>query len=180
MKNRFQLAVFACAALASLGLASCLEGSTKTTLDVSGPWTITTDPVKMGCKEQTTGLSFSMTTLPSMTFNVNISEKDGVINLHSEDFAWNAINMRLSPAYSTNLPGTDIPGTINEDGVFVAEMTEEWDNPFGSAGPVTLTRRFEGKFIDRGVDGLFSVELTLKNYNSYCQGSSGFTGHKTG
>ncbi|MDH5639412.1 MAG: hypothetical protein OEZ04_13080, partial [Nitrospinota bacterium] len=136
-----------------------------------------TDPVNMDCKEQTTGLSVSITPIPRQEFEVEVTQDGKDILLHSLDFDWNLINLRQGAAAASGTGSTSMPGQVSDDGSFSAESSGTWPN-LGSAGPVDIRQRFEGAFTDEGVSGNYLVDLFLHDYNTECHGSAKFIGNK--
>jgi hypothetical protein len=173
----FRSAALPAMLMAMLLAAGCIQGSEKTTLNIGGKYKFVTEAVRLNCRQVNTGLEFFMSPLPSREFTVDVTRDGGAITLHSLDFKWNLINLRMDQDAATALPGVDLPGTVNDDGTFLAQTIDDWTNT-GSAGPLKIRQRYEGKFTDTGVAGTYTVYLILQNYNTECNGSAGFTGQK--
>ncbi|MDH4184659.1 MAG: hypothetical protein OEV92_10580 [Nitrospinota bacterium] len=173
MKDKLILTFAAALALTAYG---CISGSSETTLNVGGKYKFVTEAVNLSCKEKTTGIVINMTPLPAREFTVDVTRDGGAIVLNSTDFVWNLINLRMDQASATQT-GTTMEGTVDDNGVFSAQTTDTWTNT-GSAGPVEITQKYQGKFTDTGVSGSYTVLMTLLNHNTECNGSAGFTGDK--
>jgi len=157
-------------------LAGCIEGGSRTTVNFGGTYRFITEQVDLGCQEKSTGVAISLSPLPRQEFTVEVTQDGSDILLYSTEFDWNMINMRVNAAADAGNTG-GLTGKIASDGSFYAETTSVWTGN-GDAGPMEITQRLEGWFTGEGVSGTYFVKLFIINYNTECQGNSGFTGEK--